>query len=205
VRNRQTYRCGLISQLWRHEKGIRWSTTRNIRAFAKQIRQTERLLLSGNFLKPHLKSAQFNLEFRGERDTWFRHYATIRKVVGSIHDEVDEFFAIYLILPAALALGLIQPLTETVTRKSFWGVEHGRCVGLTSPPSVSRLQCGIMNISQSYRPPRPFTGIDLFLLYSSILCLISAILRVFVIFVSPSSLYCNPPPSNDQFRTFINW
>jgi hypothetical protein len=48
----------------------------------------------------------------------------------------------------------------------FWGVERGRCVGLISiPPSVSRLcrQCGILNISQSYRPPRPVTVIVFFL------------------------------------------
>jgi hypothetical protein len=54
------------------------------------------------------------------------------------------------------ALGLTQPLTE------MKGVESGRRGGLTpTPPSVSPLsgQCGILNISQPYRPPRPEMGI----------------------------------------------
>jgi hypothetical protein len=49
----------------------------------------------------------------------------------------------------------------------FLGVKCGRCIGLTSlPPSVSRLsrQCGILNISQPYRPPQPVTGIALLFL-----------------------------------------
>jgi hypothetical protein len=43
--------------------------------------------------------------------------------------------------------------------------ECGRCVGLTTlPPSVSRLsrQCGNVNMSQPYSPPRPLNGIALF-------------------------------------------
>jgi hypothetical protein len=34
--------------------------------------------------------------------SWLRHYATSRKVAGSNPDEVDFFFSIDLILPAAL-------------------------------------------------------------------------------------------------------
>jgi hypothetical protein len=53
--------------------------------------------------------------------------------------------------------------------KCFWGVKSGQCVGLTILlPSVSRLsrQCGILNISQPYRRPRPVTEIALlFFLY----------------------------------------
>jgi hypothetical protein len=59
----------------------------------------------------------------------------------------------------------IHATTECQT--IFLVVKRGRCVGLkASPPSVSRLsrQCGILNISQSYRPPLPVTGSVLLLL-----------------------------------------
>jgi hypothetical protein len=35
-----------------------------------------------------------------------RHYASSHKVAGSRPNEVNEFFSIYLILPAALGLGV---------------------------------------------------------------------------------------------------
>jgi hypothetical protein len=79
-------------------------------------------------------------------------------------DEVNAFFfsSSYLILPAALGSGVYWAWNRNEYQKR---IERGRCVKLTSPPSVSRLsrQCGIL---QPHRPPRPVTGIDLlFYLY----------------------------------------
>jgi hypothetical protein len=84
-------------------------------------------------------------------------------------------FSIYLILPAALGLGVYLASNRSEYQKQkkkiVWEVERGWRVGLT----VNRLsrQCGILNISQPYRPPQPVTGIAvLYLLftYSNIPC-----------------------------------
>jgi hypothetical protein len=62
-----------------------------------------------------------------------------------------------------IALVSTHPLTEMSTRYHP-GVNGSRCVRLAvSPPSVSRLarKCGILDVSQTYGPSEPVTGIDL--------------------------------------------
>jgi hypothetical protein len=72
-----------------------------------------------------------------------------------------------------MPLGFTQPLTEmnTTTRKIMFLGNKARAMLRVdnSPPSVIRLsrQCGILNLSQPYRPPRPVTRIFFFILYGS--------------------------------------
>jgi branched-subunit amino acid transport protein len=48
--------------------------------------------------------------------SWLRHYATSRKVAGSIPDEVTEFFNWPNPSSGTMALGSTQPITEMITR-----------------------------------------------------------------------------------------
>jgi len=64
--------------------------------------------------------------------SWLRHYATSRRVTGSIPDGV-----IHIILPAAL-----WPSVESASKRKeyldyFLGGKGGRCVGLTLPHSCA--------------------------------------------------------------------
>jgi hypothetical protein len=61
---------------------------------------------------------------------------TGRKVAFSSPNDVTEFFAIYLILPAVQGPGIYSASSRNEYQKDkkicSWGVEHGRCVRPTT-------------------------------------------------------------------------
>jgi hypothetical protein len=110
-------------------------------------------------------------------DFWGAHCGTVEALYCELGGRRFDSWrgysisSIYLIIPAAICpWGSTEPLTEMSTRNlpgSGWGVRYSWCIRLTTLlPSVSWLsrQCGILNISQPYRPQRPVTGIALLFL-----------------------------------------
>jgi hypothetical protein len=72
--------------------------------------------------------------------SWLRHYATSRKVAGSIPDDVIRFFQCTESFQSHYGSGVDSAFKRNEYQESCWGVEGGRRVRLTaSPPYVSRL------------------------------------------------------------------
>jgi hypothetical protein len=98
---------------------------------------------------------------------WLRHYATNRKVAGSIPDGVIGIFQGHNPAGRTMALESTQPLTEMSTRCISWG-KGGRCVRLTTlPPSCAVvMKSGTLKYLEHSGPLQAGNGTALTLLIS---------------------------------------
>jgi hypothetical protein len=92
--------------------------------------------------------------------------------VGPKPNEMNKFFSIDLNLPAALGpvVHSASNRNSTISRKNQVSREQSAAGALGSQPCSH--QCGVLNISQPYRPTRPVTGIALlfFFAFYRLLC-----------------------------------
>ena len=106
-----------------------------------------------HILEIHCNFCEVGTEVLGARcwwRSWLRHYATSRKVAGSIPDGVVRIFHGHYPSGCTMALGSTQPLTEMSTRNISQG-NSSWCVGLTTLPS-SCASC-----LEIWEPQRPET------------------------------------------------
>jgi hypothetical protein len=146
-----------------------WLEPTSILSFDKKEHGTGLLTLTCPCSALHFPPASYN--FKRTSFSPLNHGTTICTVSCDITRIcISSHFAVVFgaSLPAALGPGVYSASNRNECRKHkkkcFWGVKCGWCVGLTTLlPSMSWLsrQCGILNISQPYRPPRPVTGIAL--------------------------------------------
>jgi hypothetical protein len=126
-----------------------------------------------------------------------------------LRETMRLYFPIYLILPAPLGPGFTQTLTEmsTTNRKiillgsKVWPVRKADNLVAICESIVYYRQCGIHNISQTYRSPRPVMGITLWsqnkLLHAADSFLRNSLTtnKFPIISRHPSSLPCSQEPS----------
>jgi hypothetical protein len=77
-------------------------------------------------------------------------------------------FSIYLILLAALGLGVYSACNRNEYQKQKNNVSGEKSASVRRADNLTAI-CGILNIPQPYRLPRPVTGIALLYFYSFLL------------------------------------
>ena len=106
------------------------SPGRNVFRQGIKIRMTQNLSCNLSPKRKEVKFKEIQTILGGTRwRIWLRHYATSRKVAGSIPDGDIGIFHWHNPSGRTMALGLTQPLTEMSTRNISWGVKAAGAYG----------------------------------------------------------------------------